>query len=503
MISLISPFLNHSQSRPDAPALIDRGGHVITYGELYVRACRQQKLLRRNGVRQGSKVLVAVPMSPDLYACLIALLGLGAVSIFLDPWLGGRTMNRIIRKVQPDVLLATPKLRMLSMLMPASHNIPHRISPAIGHDTTTDLTDSVPDEEDTALVTFTGGTSTGKPAGIRRTYGILNAQLNSLQYLLKTGQHIRSFTHYPVFGLLDLALGNTLIIPDFNLLKLHKVGAQQLVEQLATSRADRLICSPLLLRKVMEHTDKTRINLSITSIFCGGARVSRLLARNTLQTFGPVAATAIYGSSEAEPIAHTSFETLAGSDHDPLEGVLCGSPVDEVNLRTLPVGENPEALRNAAGNSSRPGEIIVSGDHVARDYYMDEEDRFSHSKIKDENGTIWHRTGDVGTLKNNIIYLMGRREGIITYKNEKFYPYPVEEYFEVHYLYTDLAYLQDTEGRCCFCLGSGIKGDNSEIRKSFRKIGYPLDRIHLFRKPLPRDARHRSKLLETELRKWI
>src|SRR6185436_16631312 len=87
---------------------------------------------------------------------------------------------------------------------------------------------------------------------------------------------------------------------------------------------------------------------------------------------------ALYGSTEAEPIAHLSRRELDSSDHEAMlsgRGLLAGPAVPEITLRILraqwgvPVG--PFTASEFDANCCRqnePGEIVVTGGHVLKGY---------------------------------------------------------------------------------------------------------------------------------------
>ena len=117
----------------------------------------------------------------------------------------------------------------------------------------------------------------------------------------------------------------------------------------------------------------------------------------------------VYGSTEAEPIAHLDAMDISEEDHRDMavgRGLLVGYPVPEVMLRI------------------RDNEIQVAGAHV-NNRYLDP----AHSKknkIK-EGGVIWHRTGDAGTLDDDgRLWLWGRVGSEIEVASGMLFPFAIE-----------------------------------------------------------------------------
>jgi long-subunit acyl-CoA synthetase (AMP-forming) len=73
-------------------------------------------------------------------------------------------------------------------------------------------------------------------------------------------------------------------------------------------------------------------------------------------------------------------------------------------------------------SAGEPGEVVVAGAHVCRGYFKDE-DAFTRTKIVEADGTVWHRTGDVGYLDEAAnLHLVGRVHNTIVRAGELLYP---------------------------------------------------------------------------------
>ncbi|RYD37533.1 MAG: hypothetical protein EOP85_17515 [Verrucomicrobiaceae bacterium] len=159
---------------------------------------------------------------------------------------------------------------------------------------------------------------------------------------------------------------------------------------------------------------------SLRKVYTGGAPVFPDLLRRLRAALPDAVIDSVYGSTEAEPIAHFPAHEANG-ETDGLTrqgGGLCsGIPVPEIELRIVsdrwgsPLTGN-EIISLSAGEA---GEIIVRGDHVLRGYLGGSGD--GETKIPD-GGTVWHRTGDAGWLDSRgRVWLLGRCA-------EKLPPYP-------------------------------------------------------------------------------
>ncbi|MGL5891956.1 MAG: AMP-binding protein, partial [Bacteroidia bacterium] len=77
-------FFEAAEKHPENPAIIDRDGTVLSFGELAGEVKKAAAYYRSKGIGRGDRVLVFVPMSIPLYRCVLALFHIGAVAVFLD-----------------------------------------------------------------------------------------------------------------------------------------------------------------------------------------------------------------------------------------------------------------------------------------------------------------------------------------------------------------------------------------------------------------------------------
>jgi acyl-CoA synthetase (AMP-forming)/AMP-acid ligase II len=154
-----------------------------------------------------------------------------------------------------------------------------------------------------------------------------------------------------------------------------------------------------------------------------------------LQRIAPQATiTAVYGSTEAEPIARISRHEIVTEDIAAIlggRGLIVGLPVPIIRLRILknqwgtPVGPyTPTEFHAACQPVGEAGEIVVSGKHVLSGYLGgrgDEENKFIVAGVR------WHRTGDAGYLDDRgRLWLLGRCSARIEDSQGTLYPLSVE-----------------------------------------------------------------------------
>ncbi|MGH7946178.1 MAG: AMP-binding protein [Opitutaceae bacterium] len=438
-----------ARTRPETVAIVDsRGstGRRLTYAQLEREVAVAAGWLQSHGLRKGDAVLVFVPMSADLYVALLAMFRLGVVALFLDPSAGRQHIEQCCARWAPDALLAIPRAHLLRLRSAALRRIPLKIVTsgwvpraarwlAGGVDVNADA--GAGDEiepADAALVTFTSG-STGVPKAAVRTHGFLVAQHRVLEpgIVLEPGEV--DLATLPIFTLANLASGVTTVIPDVDLRRPGNVDAARLRQQIERFGVTRITASPAFFERLIEHGGtKNRTLPTLRKLHTGGAPVfPRMLSG--LRTLAPNAhVVAVYGSTEAEPIAHLAVGEITPEELVAMQngrGLLTGAPVAEITLRVIrdrwgtPRGVMTEReLVDETLPPGEAGEIVVTGEHVLRGYLGgmgDEETKFR------VDGTVWHRTGDAGLLDSGgRLWLLGRCAARIDDGHGRFHPFAVE-----------------------------------------------------------------------------
>jgi acyl-CoA synthetase (AMP-forming)/AMP-acid ligase II len=446
-MNLACMLLEQARARPHAPAIIDtyRGrARTTTFAQLDQAGARAARLLANHGLRPGDAVLVFHPMSAELYAALLALFRLGLVAMFLDPSAGRAHIERCCALHQPRALIAAWKAHLLRLFVPALRRIPVKFvigfpmfgavrwSSAERLEPLADVHECPPDTP--ALLTFTSG-STGQPKAAVRTHGFLLAQHRALSASLDLTAGDIDLATLPIVALANLGSGVTSLIPDADLRYPGAISPAPVVAQVLAHRATSSVASPAFFECLVRHCAPRGVTLpSLTKLFTGGAPVfPRLLEQ--MQALAPNAeVVALYGSTEAEPIAHVSRREMGAADSEAMlqgKGLLAGAPVPEIRLRILrdqwgkPVGPySADEFAAQCCRAGEPGEIVVSGAHVLPGYLHGQGDEETKFRV---DGTVWHRTGDAGYLdERGRLWLLGRCVARIRDQRGEIYPFAVE-----------------------------------------------------------------------------
>ena len=440
-------LLEQADVRPDAPAIIDRAHAVdraMTFAQLSHASGRGAHLLRDLGLLAGDAALILQPMSAALYVTLLALFRIGMVAMFIDPSSERKQIDRCLAIHPPKALIATGKAHLLRLVSPGLRQIPFKLS--FSHfvpgaiswqrsDNLPPLTDLCPCSTDTpALMTFTSG-STGAPKAAVRSHGFLLEQHRVLARTLAHQPETCDLTTLPVFVLANMASGITSLIPAADLRYPGAIDPLPVLDQIDRWKPVTSAASPAFFERLCDGCrDRKQTVAGFQQIFTGGAPVFPDQIDRFGRFFSGARIITVYGSTEAEPIAHISRDELTDTDRKAMtggKGLLAGEPVAEIEARVISSewGRPIEPMDDAAFEKiclgpEAAGEIVVSGGHVLPGYLNgvgDEETKFR------VDGTIWHRTGDSGMWdKEGRLWLLGRAGALIEDKHGSLYPFSVE-----------------------------------------------------------------------------
>ena len=431
-----------AREAPARTAIVERG-RSITFGDLDRAVASAAAELAAAGITAGMRVLVFTRMSIDLYTVMIALFRLRATAVFADPSMGRQRLNGCVDRVQPGGFVAIPRAHLLRLSTRAIRRIPIKAAirgwvpgatTAAGTVRPTGHAVEPCEDATPAIITFTSG-STGEPKAAVRTHGFLLAQHRALVDALALAPGEVDLCTLPIFLLGNLASGVTSVIPDADLRAVGSIDPVPVAAQIRTHRPVRTVASPALLARLVAHARKDgRRYDSFERIFTGGAPVFPTTLDDIAAVAPRAAVVAVYGSTEAEPIAEIERREITAADREAMAtgaGLLAGPPVSSVQLRILPDrwGEalgpwTTSDLEAQALAPGQPGEIVVSGDHVLSGYLDGVGD--SESKIH-ADGRVWHRTGDAGYVDGQgRLWLLGRCSAKVSDSRGVVYPFAVE-----------------------------------------------------------------------------
>jgi acyl-CoA synthetase (AMP-forming)/AMP-acid ligase II len=417
-VNVIEIFQDSARRHAAAAAIVAgwEGRETSTsFAELDRRSRQIAALLLQHGLQPGDGVAVLVPMSADLYAVMAALLRLGMVPIFAEPAAWRQTFDRPISALPLRGFIGVPAACAVRLLVPMLRRIPKVFVAGAFFPGAVSLRAArtlAPCEhleaaaaDRPAILTFTSG-STGRPKFVLRSHVVLAETHRVLSTYLGAVPGELDVAVLPLLVFTNLGVGVGSLIPDADLAHPGAIDAPRLARQIQAWSPTGIVASPALLERVADDTlARGSCFLFMRRIIAGGAPVfPRLLDK--LAAVAPRARVqALYGATEAEPIAALAREEYDSQARNAMhqgKGLLVGRPIPELALRILRdrFGEacgtlTPAAFDAAGAAVDQAGEIIVSGRHVVAGHLDGQGDRESKIQV---GAQVWHRTGDAGQL---------------------------------------------------------------------------------------------------------
>ncbi|MEO1160099.1 MAG: AMP-binding protein, partial [Pseudomonadota bacterium] len=471
MTTILDRFAEAVTRNGNRPAIVEADGREISFGELDLLAQHYAAGFRKRGIGHGDRILLAMPVGIDLFACLAAVWRLGATVVFPEPAMGLKGLRHAATAVAPKAFLSSGWYRLLGWFVPELRALDLRLTPRA--DTGEPVTGSLSVPEDIALISFTSG-STGEPKAIARSHSFMMAQARAISPLLETdNDDERDLVAFPVFVLVCLSLGITSVLPAWKLRRHDKASADVIAGQIARQKITRLLVPPVICE-----TLSTAVGLpGLRAIFTGGGPVFPDVLEQLASLDANLRLVSVYGSTEAEPIAHLEFSDVGASDLEAMQegaGLLAGRPVEQIAVQIV------------------DGEIQVAGDHV-NESYLDAAQNAENKVLR--GGRTWHRTGDAGRFDGQgRLWLLGRsgnRVGDID-------PFSVETAARF-WPGLQRSALVAVEGKPVLA----VAGDRSHMEDWKRRaLRLGIEELR-FVDAIPMDNRHRSKVDMAQLRKLL
>lgn len=472
--------------RGDETAIINQKNEKISFGELHDSITKLSYLLQKEGIGPDSKVLILAALDWPLYAGIASLFQLGATVVLVDPWATSSYIEGALSQVNPEFLIISKKARFFYLKKPI-RSIPRKIllEDLISSDDSNRLSEAAPVEPDkSALITFTSGT-TGVPKGFDRSHGFLLSQQEAHDEYFQHHPHETDLTMYPVFVLSNLKCGLTSVLIKGNLRKIDTIKIYELYDQIINHNVESVTLSPVILEKLLIYCFSEKKHLPLKKVFTGGAPVKKDICEYLQKVNPETEGYIVYGSTEAEPIALIPMKEYLAQNKSLKLGTPLGRVVPKLKWKIVPLEEKIHPYHEGT-----VGDVHLTGKFVGKRYWNNEK-AFIENKVVDEHGDIWHKTGDIASLIDDQLFMLGRKSFPIKTSSGLLFPVPVENQIDTLSGVKKCAYFS-LKNKVTLAY-SGTPSARSLIENFFRNENLPIDEIiHI--PQIPMDSRHRSKI---------
>lgn len=394
-------------------------GQSWTYAEIDEMSDYIAGFLARQGVGPGIPVAVHLRNSCEYVVSEFAILKLAAIRVPLNEQMGVPELRYCLDHSGAQILITDSDLPRAPGLQnepvalivgPPLHQPmsarQFRWIDAMAAQFPFDRRTAMPD--DTAIIAYTGGT-TGRPKGVRHTYGRMAWNLfshvncldiRSEEVMLLTTPLPHSSGYHMVAAFLQ---GSHVIIEG-------RFDPQRFFELCRDADVTWTMVVPTMLYRLLDHPAAgSEEHRALRTIVYGAAPINRERLEEGLAKFGKVFLQ-IYGQTECPNL----ISTLSKEDHTNLALLAsCGRAVPLVELRLRP-------------DEAGAGEVEVRSPYLLTEYFLDP------AATAEALHDGWLRTGDLGRLEDGYLFLVDRAKDMIISGGMNVYSTEVEGVLREH-----------------------------------------------------------------------
>jgi acyl-CoA synthetase (AMP-forming)/AMP-acid ligase II len=513
---------------PDQEALVYQapgGFSSMTYTEVEERSNAYAQGFLAAGIRPGTKTILMVRSSPELFLICFALMKIDAIAVIVDPGMGVRRMLRCFRSVGAEAFIGIPIAHLVRLAFPRTFST-IRTSITVGPRllwrgvtlqglATQDehpLTLSHVQPDDLVMINFTTG-STGPAKGVEYTHQMLDAMLHQVRETYSTQPQTSGLVTLPMFALFDLMVGCRTVLAPMDPTRPAQVNPQKIGDAIERFKVCHMFASPALLHRIAPYGQQHPKQFSsLRVVACGGA-AAPLSVLDAFRNVLPAEATlhSTYGATEALPMASITYRELTENSQP---GACLGLPNPGLRMEiiALDAGVLDTWTESLCLPPGEIGEIAVQG-ALASTHYHRAPAHNRTLKIPDPSG-VWHRTGDLGWFDaHGRVWFAGRKSQRVRTPTGPRFTVPCEQVFNQHsdvyrsalvghgakgqqhpVMCVELAAPLGRRPRQELCVALRAMADEHEYTRGIQDI--------LFHPKFPVDIRHNAKINRELLTRW-
>jgi len=467
-------------------------GESFTFTELNERANRLANSLTGLGIEKGDRVAILQVNCNQYVEAYYAVAKVGAVLVPLNFRLNEHELTHILNHSGSIVLLVGKRyVDLVNSMRSELPLVKHYISIEGKEEGMLDydeliagasdeevLTESA--DEDTTILVYTAGT-TSVPKGVPLSHNSFSIYiLDSVNPVDPDIEetNLLSMPLYHIAGVQAMLAatygGRTLVI-------MRQFDVNDWLELVQRERANRVMLVPTMLKRIIDHPDLAKYDLSSLSVVTyGGAPMHCEVIKKAIRLFPGVSFINAFGQTETA----STITTLGPEDHI-IEGtdeekkkklrrlsLSIGRPMPDVEVKII--GEDGGDLP-----LGEIGEIVARGPRVMSGYWQNG-DKTAEAFTKDG----WLHTRDMGYMdEEGYFYLAARADGLIIRGGENISPEEVEDVLYCHPAIHEAAVVGvpseewGQEPRAIVVLKDGMSATPEEI------IEFCRERLASFKRP--------------------
>ena len=283
------------------------------------------------------------------------------------------------------------------------------------------------DDEDTTIIMFTAGT-TGTPKGVMLSHNSFSSYILSNVDPVDMESEEKNILTVPLHHIAGVQAVMAAIYGGRSLVLQRQFEEESWMQLVQDEKANRAMMVPTMLKRLMEHENFSKYDLSSLQVITYGAAPMPLeIIKKAIQVFPDTSFINAFGQTETA----STITMLPPEDHDIREGepdfekklkrlASIGKPLPDVEVRIV----DEEGKDVALGEN---GEIVARGSRLMKGYWNREE------ATRETLRGGWLYTGDLGYWDDEgYIFLSGRAKDFIKRGGEMIAPEEVEQIIMSH-----------------------------------------------------------------------
>lgn len=381
---------------------------TMTYGEFGKEVDKFQHLLQSRGIKKGDKCVIIGNNSPKHGALIYAMLKNGVISVptYLNQSIDDKL--HIIKEIKPKIIFNTGHSICKTHLFDTTEINHEKI---VIDDDYCQKVEQYVEPKDVATILYTSGTS-GKPKGVILTHENITTNIESIDRIFNSGNlHVDEYDKCVSFLPANHCYGLTCEY----LYMTSKGGSMKINTNPFDLQKDFLTYNPTILCAVPLLFQRIHKKIPIqkyTYLSFAGSRVCEFLKS---RIFGKELKHATCGGAPIDKELLKYFHQL-GVPIFQGYGTTEASPMITLNAGTRnKYGSVGRVLDCNKIMFSENGEIMVSGTNISQGYYKHDSQSFVEI-----DGNHWYKTGDLGHLEGEYLFIDGRESNTYKLANGKF-----------------------------------------------------------------------------------
>ena len=458
--SMVDMVLQSAEKWPDNVAY-SYYGHKVTYKNFVKKIEKAARALKNYGVKEGDRVTICMPNTPEGITMVYAVNMVGAVCNMVHPLSSEKELEYYIKVAESKYVLVidavfdkvyklrdTAQLERIIVVRPSDglgflkkrlYKLLHvkkvRLPSSDGRVVLWE--DFIANSyfyqgnyheerggEDLAIIMYSGGT-TGAPKPVMLSNLNINAEsicdYTTIRQCVPGASVLAILPLFHCFGL-GVCI-HTPLIKGMSCVLIPVFSHKQFADIIKKNEPTFIVGVPTLFESLISTKLGPDDLKSVTAVICGGDALNATLrdkVNDYLGSHGSSAKIRVgYGLTEGSGAVCLSPESVFG------DGII-GVPHPDMDFKII----KPDIFKELPAGED--GEIVISGPLVMMGYLGDEAETAQALRVHDD-GKIWLHTGDIGHFGDDgLIYFGQRLKRIIISSGYNIYPTHLESIINSH-----------------------------------------------------------------------